>query len=456
MGYRINRDSKDLKARSEHIAQRLRNFPLRGVPKDDQDDQPTHHERVALCVLRPISEDVRAQRNIMALRKAGYRVNVVDVVINDGWNRRNTPGKKRIQYLHGSTLWSLVTPGWHAQDDTKRGGHIFPLIQLWRVLWLFLRCVYLLYRLPADVYHACELSALPACYVAARLRHKPLIYEAYELPLHDIPIAYRTFTRRYWHRLLASFLPPMFTRCSAIITVSLPITIAFQLKYKHPNITKIRNVPPYSNIAQEPAHNLLRQTLGLPSTTRIALYQGYLQPDRELATLVRAAAHLAPDIVLVLMGQDRRHTRASLETIIQTEQLSDRVKILPPVPYADLLAWTASANLGLIAIPPEGTLNMHFSLPNKLFEYIMAGLPILSSANMRSVAEIVKKYNIGRLIEETDPQSLGTAISHLLNDKDALEIYHQNTYKAARECCWEREQKKLLNVYARVVTPRAQ
>jgi glycosyltransferase involved in cell wall biosynthesis len=410
--------------------------------------------RVALCVLRPVSEDVRAQRNIVTLRRAGYQVDVIDVVISAGWSKRDGSDKERVKYLHDSTLRHLVTLGWHALDGTKRGTmehRIFPLIRLWRVLWLFLRCVYLLYRLPADVYHACEISALPACYLAARLRHKPLIYEAYELPIHDTPTVSLTFTRRCWHKLLVYFLPPMLSRCSAIITVSLPIACIFQTRYNHPYVVQIRNVPPYKNIAQGPAPNLLRQALGLPLTTRIALYQGYLQPDRELATLVRAAAHLAPDIVLVLMGQDRRHTRASLETIIQTEQLADRVKILPPVPYADLLTWTASADLGLIAIPPEGTLNMHYALPNKLFEYIMARLPILSN-DLISVADIVKCYNIGHIVTDTDPQSLGTAISHLLNDKHALDTYRQNTQRAARKCCWEREQRKLLNVYEKVVT----
>jgi len=148
----------------------------------------------------------------------------------------------------------------------------------------------------------------------------------------------------------------------------------------------IRNIlryqPPISS-------DRLRHHLGLGSHTRIALFQGNLD-SRGIERLIPAAKFMDPGIVIVLMGQGAN--QADLETLIIREGVSNQVKIIPPVPYAELLTWTASADIGLIIYSPSSaqTLspNIQMCLPNKLFEYLMAGLPILASS-LDAVADII-------------------------------------------------------------------
>jgi len=209
-------------------------------------------------------------------------------------------------------------------------------------------------------------------------------------------------------------------------------------------VALVRNMSPYRVVART---DRLHQLLGLEPQVRLALYQGNLQPDRSLDILVRAAAFLEPGIVLVLMGKAVPPTLCQLETLIGREGLADRVKIIPPVPYAELLDWTASADLGLIVCSPDYSLNIRMLLPNKLFEYLMAGLPVLAS-QLDAVAEVIGSYGVGRIVPILTPAEVGAAINAMLADPAALaHIRIRALHAAQSEFSWEQEQSTLLRLY---------
>jgi glycosyltransferase involved in cell wall biosynthesis len=196
----------------------------------------------------------------------------------------------------------------------------------------------------------------------------------------------------------------------------------------------------------------LRGYLGLKPGVRIALYQGYLQHNRGLDGLVRAAPFLEPNTVIVMMGQDTEGMQAELEALIAREGVADRVKILPPVPYAELLDWTASADIGLTIFPPDYSLSIRFTLPNKLFEYLMAGRPVLSS-QLDAIAEVIKTYDVGQIVPSLSPSDIGTAINAMLADAAALARMHSNALEVARrELHWENESQKLIQLYQAVLS----
>ncbi|WP_161977919.1 glycosyltransferase [Dictyobacter kobayashii] len=193
--------------------------------------------------------------------------------------------------------------------------------------------------------------------------------------------------------------------------------------------------------------NKLRQHLNLPKNSRIALYQGNIQPDRGLERLVRAAAYLEPENVIVIMGQNIGTTRMELAQLITLQQVHEHIKIIPPVPYKDLLSWTASADIGLTIIPLDYTRNMRTCLPNKLFEYIQAGLPVLSSP-LEAVREILTTYDVGNIVRSMDPADVGMAINTMLSQPDELARMRANALQAAQQdLCWEKESQKLLRLY---------
>ncbi|GHO82072.1 glycosyltransferase [Dictyobacter formicarum] len=387
---------------------------------------------VCMHVVRNAQSDVRLQRNAATLAAAGYQVTVLDVAAPDHQQPLETPAYqvKHIGVGQQFELTRFERHGWFKASS------------------VFIRGTIALLKQSADIYHACELTALPACYVAARLRRKPLIFEAYELPLQDVPLVAMSRSRRFFYAIMKSCLRYLLARCAAVITVSPPIVQELQRRYRVPQIILLRNLPHYR--ASEKTDNL-RQHLGLSPRTRIALYQGNIQPDRGLERLVRAAAYLEPEHVIVIMGQNVGTTRAELKQLIMLQQVDAHIKIIPAIPYNILLEWTSSADIGLTIIPLDYTRNMRMCLPNKLFEYIQAGLPVLSSP-LEAVREILTTYDVGCVARSMDPADVGKAINTMLSNEAELIRMRTNALQAARQdLCWEKEGLKLLRLYQQLL-----
>jgi glycosyltransferase involved in cell wall biosynthesis len=309
---------------------------------------------------------------------------------------------------------------------------------------LFVRTTLRLLQNGADIYHGHEVSGLLPCYIAGFLRRKPVIFDAHEMPLFERPLSELGRSRRMLRQLLVVLLSHIVPRCAGVITVSPPIVEELRKRYRLSEVSLIRNVPPYQTVTKS---NRLREYLGLKPEVRIALYQGYLQPNRGLDRLIRAATYLEPDTVIVMMGKNRKTTQAQLEALIASEGVADRVKIIPPVPYAELLEWTASADIGVNVASPDYSLNVRYFLPNKLFEYLMAGVPVLTSP-LPAMVEVVNTHDAGQVLPSLEPADIGRAINSMLADPAALARMSSNALKATREeYNWETERSKLIDLY---------
>src|SRR5258708_7128167 len=341
--------------------------------------------RVCMHVRGVVRTDGRIMREATALMEAGFAVTILDV--EDDITR---PVEEDIGGVH---VQHIMKPGW------LKSVHFGPL-RLIRSTQKLVYTTLQLIRMPVDAYHAHDVSALPASYIAACVHRKPLVFDAHELPL-DVPDG----TRKRWFRaLLTGLLALILQRWAGIINVSSPIAQEICNCYRLPRVTLIRNVPTYRLV---PKSDRLQQHLGLSSNVQIALYQGNMDPMRGLDKLVRAAKFLDRDIVIVMMGKGVGVTPSRLSSLIISEAVDDRVKILPPVPYAELLDWTASADIGLNVFPPDYSLSIRMCLPNKFFEYLMAGLPVLSS-QLPAVAEVITTYDVGCIVSSLKPEDIGT------------------------------------------------
>jgi len=387
--------------------------------------------KVCMHVLGTASTDPRVMREATALVEAGYAVSLVDIEEKEKENHQSEEDIRGVCMKHVIVSRSFFS--------TR-----FDKWTLVRIAQLFIRNTVRLIQTPADIYHAHEVSALLPCYIAACLHHKPIIFDAHEMPLFERPLSELGRSRRWLRKLLEVLLAHIVPRCAGIITVSPPIVKEFRDRYGVPEVALIRNVPECRAV---PKSDRLRRYLGLKSEVRVALYQGYLQSNRGLDRLVRAAAFLAQDIVIVMMGKNRGTTQAQLEALIAREGVADRVKILPSVPYAELLDWTASADIGLNVASPDYSLNVRYFLPNKLFEYLMAGLPVLTSP-LEAIVDVVKTYDVGQVLSSLAPADIGEAINSMLADPVALARQRSNALEAARnEFCWEKESLRLIHLY---------
>ena len=386
--------------------------------------------KICMHVLEIGRTDYRVLREATALVEAGYDVSIVDVEPNHS--------RPTVEDFQGIRLKHIVNPAWFTRTRFK------PLF-FFKMGWMILRAASIMLRTPADIYHAHDENALPACYFVARLRRKPLIFDAHELPLENNP----NFTR--WHRLTAlakRLFAAALPYCSGIIATSAPTAGAIRQEYDVSDVTLVRNFPSYREVQRS---DRLRQYLGLNQEVRIALFQGYLQPNRGLNWLVQAAPLLDPNIVIVIMGQDQRGTKAQLEALIAENKVADHVKIIPAVPYSELLDWTASADIGLNLVSPDYGKAGNVMLPNKLFEYLMASLPILASPT-DSVSEFISTYDVGRFIATLEPENISTAINEMLGDSAALMRMRRNGLEAAKNYLnWEKEKEHLLELYSRIL-----
>lgn len=369
--------------------------------------------------------DFRVMRDAKALVEAGYAVTIVD--IEKDHSRPDT------EEIDGVCLKHMVIPIWSARARFK------PWF-LVKFLVLFFTGLRHLLQVDADIYHAHVEKALPACYLAARLRKKPLIFDAPDLTLSDPVVMRWSRLRKFSLHLLAR----MVSRCNVVITASPGYVPVLREIYRAERVTVIRNVPVYRVV---PPSDRLRQHLGLGPEVRIALYQGYIQPNRGLDRLVRAAKFLDENIVIVLMGQAIEPTGSQLAALIASEGVAERVKILPHMPYAELLEWTASADIGLTIFPPDYSLSIRFTLPNKLFEYFMVGLPVLS-AQLDVIVDVLKTYDVGQVAPSLVPEDLAASINAMLADTAALARMHKNALEVARqEFHWEKDAQKLVQLY---------
>jgi glycosyltransferase involved in cell wall biosynthesis len=386
--------------------------------------------KVCMHVLEIGRTDYRVLREATALVEAGYDVTIVDV--EPEYSRLT---EEDVQGIH---LKHIVNPAWFTRTRFK------PMFFV-KMGWMILRAAIVMLRTPADIYHSHDENALPACYLVARLRRKPLIFDAHELPLENNP----NFTR--WHRLTAlakRLLAAALPYCSGIIATSAPTAGAIRQEYHVSDVTLVRNFPSYREVQSS---DRLRQYLELNQDVRIVLFQGYLQPSRGLNWLVQAAPFLDPNIVIVIMGKDQSGTKAQLESLIAEKGVADRVKIIPPVPYTELLDWTASADIGLTLVAPDYAKAGNVMLPNKLFEYLMAGLPILATPS-DAVSEFISTYDVGRFLASLEPETIGAAINEILADNNALVCMHHNGLEAAKQQLnWEQEKVRLLELYRRIL-----
>lgn len=376
--------------------------------------------------------DARVMREATTLAEAGFKVSIVDI---EGETER-----PETEEIRGVQIRHVIMPNWYISSRFPRS--------LLKAATMFTRSIFRLLGTPADAYHAHDVPALPATYIVARLRRVPLIFDAHELPLEDMPISEMSINRRSVHPMLCWVFAHMLPYCAKVIATSSPMAQEISARYHYSKIAVVRNFPPYQSAAKS---NQLRQHLGLEPGVRIALYQGNIQPDRQLDRLVRAATFLEDDIVIVMMGKAEEATLAELKALAESEGVNERVRIIPPVPYAELLDWTASADVGLCILPVSYTRHLDVCLPNKLFEYAMAGLPVLASS-LDAICEVVNTYDLGRILPSLEPGDIGEAINSMLADSTALARMSANGLEIAqREFCWEKEQQSVLRIYQQIL-----
>ncbi len=198
--------------------------------------------------------------------------------------------------------------------------------------------------------------------------------------------------------------------------------------------TIIKNLPPNKERIET---DIIRNKFNLSQDTRIIVYQGMLLTGRGIEKTIEAVANI-DNCAFVILGDGP--LREHLAKLINNKKMSHKVFLAGAIEYSNLHQWTSSADLGISLIEPVSK-SYELALPNKLFEYIMAGIPTLCS-DLPAMREIVEQYNIGKSISyDMSMSEIEQAIKELLDSKSE---YARNCHKAAKQLSFERQDKDLL------------
>ena len=145
-----------------------------------------------------------------------------------------------------------------------------------------------------------------------------------------------------------------------------------------------------------------------------------------------------PDVHFVILGEGE--FGAKFKAFAESKSYSERIHFMGAVQHSELLKYTAGADLGL-ALIENISISYYYALPNKLFEYIMAGIPLLSS-NLPQMKNIIDIYDVGRYVDAENIPDIILLLKEMLHDDALMETYRLNCYRAAKELNWENEFSK--------------
>lgn len=358
-----------------------------------------------------------------------------------------------LAFLAASSPWIVVRAAWYAvvnkllRRPLGFGGLLY--VRRWRAEILAWDRAAVAAAPAADVHHAHDMEALPAARAAARRDGARYVYDSHEVFMEWGTILFVPFFLRWafaaWERRMA-------VGAVALITINRSIAAELRRRLRPRRIVILHNCPPRWVPPPEP-EDRIRRALDLAPGTPVVLCHGGFSPNRGLTET--ADAMMLPGLEaahLVFLG----YRAVFIESILARPKLQGRVHFLPAVPPEDVAAWVAGADVDVMAILPTD-LNSRLSTPNKLFESLAAGVPVVSSdfPERRRIVMDPDRGPLGALCDPTDPASIAAAIRSILDapppERQAL---RERCLRAAHERWnWEAESTALVELYADLASP---
>lgn len=391
---------------------------------------PTTH--VCMLVRNDCRTDYRVLKEAGSLARAGFQVTVVGM---------NAYGPLERELRDGFEI--VRVPVERARSPLGKVVNLFPKT--------IRRMADVAAGLSAAVYHAHDADTiLPAWLAARRVPGSRLIYDAHEVgftsflesfSFYPFKLPVITWAWSRWNDRIVR------RDVDRVITVN---HVLAELQAKHYGIREpavVMNCPPRFFARPEHRH-ILRDRIGLPADVRIAICQGMFSLARgdgpALQALVRSTEMLEHAAVVIIGNIGISPQFAALRALAGQPEYAGRVFILPPVPPQELLIYTAGADLGLIPLALRGLLR--YASPNKLFEYVATGLPVLTE-DLPLIRQLCDEYGCGLVSDFTRPNAIADSINRLLRDEALRASLQAGAERAAQVYNWENQEKALLGVY---------
>lgn len=361
-------------------------------------------QRIIFTVTNNLSFDQRMHRIAHSLSAAGYQVLLVG---------RNTPGAPE---LSNTTFQQKRLPCFF------QTGPLFYLEFNLRLL------LFLLFE-PVDIICAIDLDTILPCLLASSIRGKKRVYDAHEYFTQQKELIRRPGVQRIW-LAIEKWAVPKFPNG---YTVNAHLAQLFKENYGV-NYEIVRNI-----CFHYPLENIDNQT-----TEKFILYQGAVNEGRCFEQLIPAMKWVDAPLFIVGGGNFMDQT---IE-LIRHYKLENKVFLKGYLQPAELRLFTQQATIGITLFEPNG-INQVYSLANRFFDYMMAGVPQIC-VNYPLYKEINDQYGFAYLVDDTHPLTIGDALNKLLKDGVVYKGLKQNCLNARKELHWDKEAENLIHFYNRL------
>jgi glycosyltransferase involved in cell wall biosynthesis len=370
-------------------------------------------QKVIVSVSSDLVTDNRVHRTCSVLHDLGMDVLLIGRKKKDSptLNKRNYPAKRlRLLFEKGPLFYAELN----------------------------LRLFFMLLFQKKALLYSNDLDTLLPNFLVSKLTGAKLIYDSHELFTESPELIHRKRTQGIWLSMEKMIFPKLYH----IITVNDSIAQTYSDRYKK-DLLVIRNIPNKFTIEQLQT----KEALGIPVNDFLVILQGSgLNVERGIEEAVLAMRDLE-GVTLMLVGDG--DVMPLVKKLIQINRLEDKVKIYGRRPYIEMMQFTAHADLGLTLDKPLSK-NYEFSLPNKVFDYMHAGTPILAS-KLVEIERVIKTHHIGSILSEVSPAAIAAAINELKRNPDVLAAQKEACFIGSNTENWENEQKKLISLLQSVL-----
>ncbi|MDD2622004.1 MAG: glycosyltransferase [Bacteroidales bacterium] len=297
---------------------------------------------------------------------------------------------------------------------------------------------YLLFQ-QCDILVANDLDTLLPNFLVSKLRKKPLVYDSHEYFCGMSEIVNRPVVKACWLSIERFCFP----RLKHVITVCQSIADLYEEEYKL-KINVVRNIPK----AIPPSLSETKASLGLPDDKVILILQGNaIHYNRGGEELIEALPLIHKGFLLIVgAGSAIPYIKHRVKEL----NIDNQVKFVDRVSPDLLFNYTYLSDIG-ITFDKDNSINHRFSLPNKLFEYIRAETPFITT-DLPERRRIVETYQVGKIIPDLAPTSIAAAVNEWIENKEMYAKVKENCTKASPQLTWENEEKILKDLYCNLTS----
>jgi len=372
--------------------------------------------RICMLVTSNVIKDPRVQREAKLAHDNGFEVFVL--------GRRD---RKFNQNLLEQLPYKVILADVNRNDNDNVIKRIFERLSIG--FSFVAKCI----KLRPDIIHANDFDTLPFAFIASLFTCSKIVYDSHEIYTENCGLAKRKLLKK----IIKLFEKFLIKKSHMVVSVSNAAAKKLSEMYGIEEPLVVTNCS-YSAQIKQPV---------IKNNKFEVLYHGIFGEGRGYEEFVESAEYLPDDISLVVRGYGPIEQK--LHAIAENEKIRDKVIFAKPVEINELIKCAAKSHVGVVLTKPV-SINFEYTVSNKLFEYIQAGIPLILSG-VKEHRYLVEKYGIGIIIDKVEPKCIAEAIMKLYNDPMLYEKLRNNVLNAAKIFKWETEGMKLIKVYNRLL-----